>query len=84
MRCSGGGGGHGWQLLYWLVLACSWVAAVHAQAQKAARTDPVEGMYHTELIYIHAHAARYVFLDLRVAYMHASFSLSNFVSCVQH
>ncbi|EEC83073.1 hypothetical protein OsI_28196 [Oryza sativa Indica Group] len=42
MRCSGGGGGHGWQLLYWLVLACSWVAAVHAQAQKAARTDPVE------------------------------------------
>uniref|UniRef100_A0A0E0I8A5 non-specific serine/threonine protein kinase n=1 Tax=Oryza nivara TaxID=4536 RepID=A0A0E0I8A5_ORYNI len=38
-RCSGS---HGRQLLllYWLVIACSWVAA--AQAQQAPRTDPVE------------------------------------------
>uniref|UniRef100_A0A0E0AS33 non-specific serine/threonine protein kinase n=1 Tax=Oryza glumipatula TaxID=40148 RepID=A0A0E0AS33_9ORYZ len=38
-RCSGS---HGRQLLllYWLVIACSWVAA--AQAQQAPKTDPVE------------------------------------------
>ncbi|KAF0899468.1 hypothetical protein E2562_019965 [Oryza meyeriana var. granulata] len=42
-RCSDGGhGGHRAQLL-WFLLACSWVAAARAQAQKpAARTDPVE------------------------------------------
>uniref|UniRef100_A0A0E0LS89 non-specific serine/threonine protein kinase n=1 Tax=Oryza punctata TaxID=4537 RepID=A0A0E0LS89_ORYPU len=40
-RCSGSHGGKQ-LLLYWLVIACSWVAAAQAQAQQAPRTDPVE------------------------------------------
>uniref|UniRef100_A0A0D9X5C4 non-specific serine/threonine protein kinase n=1 Tax=Leersia perrieri TaxID=77586 RepID=A0A0D9X5C4_9ORYZ len=38
-RC---GGGHGWQQLLLVVIACSWVAGARAQARQAPRTDPVE------------------------------------------
>uniref|UniRef100_A0A0E0LS93 Bifunctional inhibitor/plant lipid transfer protein/seed storage helical domain-containing protein n=1 Tax=Oryza punctata TaxID=4537 RepID=A0A0E0LS93_ORYPU len=41
MRRRCGGGGHGGQLLWVVVVACSWVAAT--PAQQAPRTDPVEG-----------------------------------------
>uniref|UniRef100_A0A0D9X5C2 non-specific serine/threonine protein kinase n=1 Tax=Leersia perrieri TaxID=77586 RepID=A0A0D9X5C2_9ORYZ len=41
-RCSSGSGGHGWQQLLLVVVACSWVAGARAQARQAPRTDPVE------------------------------------------